>query len=117
MKVNLPKSGGANNILLKVQKFQEDMAALQQELEEREYEITAGGGAVTVKINGRREILSISVSPDIVDPDDTEMLSDILVAAVNEAIQRVDSDAKQETDKLTEASGLGGLGAGMGLPF
>lgn len=117
MKVNLPKSGGANNMLLKVQKFQEDMAALQEELENREYEITAGGGAVKVSINGKREILSISISPDIIDPDDTEMLSDIIVAAVNEAIQRVDSDAKQATDKLTAESGLGGLGAGMGLPF
>ena len=117
MKVNLPKSGGTNNMLLKVQKFQEDMAALQEELESREYEITAGGGAVTVKINGKREILSVTISPDIVDPDDTEMLADIIVAAVNEAIQRVDSDAKQETDRLTAESGLGGLGAGMGLPF
>ncbi len=117
MKVNLPKSGGANNMLLKVQKFQEDMAALQEELENREYEITAGGGAVTVKINGKREILAITISPDIVDPDDTETLADVIVAAVNEAIQRVDEEAKKETDRLTEESGLGGLGGGMGLPF
>ncbi|MBO4217172.1 MAG: YbaB/EbfC family nucleoid-associated protein [Clostridia bacterium] len=117
MKVNLPKSGGANNMLLKVQKFQEDMAALQEELENREYDITAGGGAVKVRINGKREILSVSISPEIVDPDDTEMLSDIIVAAINEAIRRVDGDAKQETDRLTAESGLGGLGAGMGLPF
>ena len=87
MKVRIPNSGGPSNMagmLKQAQKMQEDMAALQAELEAREYEISAGGGVVGVKINGKREILNITIEPEIVDPDDVETLSDILVAAVNE---------------------------------
>jgi DNA-binding YbaB/EbfC family protein len=85
------------------------MEALQAELDAREYDISAGGGAVNVKINGKREVISIDIKPEIVDPDDIEMLSDILVAAVNEAIKRVDETNNSEMSKLTGNVGLPGL--------
>ena len=94
-------NGGMQNLMRQAQKMQEDMAAKQAELEEREYEISAGGGVVNVNINGKKEILSISISPDIVDPDDIETLEDILVAAVNEAIKRVEDTNSEEMAKIT----------------
>ena len=114
MKARLPKGMGGgpqdmNAMIRQAQKMQEDMEALQAELDEREYDISAGGGAVNVKINGKREIISIDIKPEIVDPDDIEMLSDILVAAVNEAIKRVDETNNSEMSKLTGNVGLPGL--------
>jgi DNA-binding YbaB/EbfC family protein len=90
-----------NSLMRQAQKMQEDMAAKQEELEAREYEISAGGGVVNVKINGKKEILSISLSPEIIDPDDVETLEDILVAAVNEAIKRVEDTNNEEMSKIT----------------
>lgn len=87
--------------------MQEDMAALQEELDNREYDISAGGGVVGVKINGKKEILSIDIKPEIVDPDDIETLSDILVAAVNEAIKRVEDTNSSEMAKITGNMGMG----------
>jgi DNA-binding YbaB/EbfC family protein len=89
--------------------MQEDMAAKQEELNAREYDITAGGGVVKVKINGKREILAIDLEPEIVDPDDIETLSDILVAAVNEAIKRVDDTNNEELNKVTGPMNIPGL--------
>ena len=115
MKARVPGGGGPsmNQMLKQAQKMQEDMAALQAELETREYEISAGGGVVQIKINGRKEILSIKIDPEIVDPDDMETLSDILVAGVNEAIKRVEDTANSEMEKVTGA--FGGLGGMPGL--
>ena len=106
MKVRLPKGMGGgpqdmNSLMRQAQKMQEDMAAKQEELEAREYDISAGGGVVNLKINGKKEILSISISPDIVDPDDIETLEDILVAAGNEAIKRVEDTNSEEMSKIT----------------
>lgn len=105
MKVRLPKGMGGpsdmNALMRQAQKMQEDMQTKQAELEEREYEITAGGGVVNVKINGKKEILSISLEPEIIDPDDKETLEDILVAAVNEAIKRVEDTNSEEMSKIT----------------
>ena len=112
MKVRIPQQGGMGNMsemLKKAQKMQEDMAAKQAELEEREYDVSAGGGAVTVKINGKREILALDIQPDVVDPDDVEMLSDILIAAVNEAIKKVDSVSEEELAKISGQMGLPGM--------
>ena len=113
MKANLPKGMGGpqnmNAMLRQAQKMQEDMAALQEDLDAREYEISAGGGVVGVKINGKREILAIDIQPEIVDPDDIETLSDILVAAVNEAIKRVDDTNSAEMEKITGSVGMPGL--------
>ena len=114
MKARLPKGMGGgpqnlNSMLKQAQKIQEDMAALQEDLEGREYEVSAGGGVVGVKINGKREILDIRIEPEIVDPDDIETLSDILVAAVNEAIKKVDSVSAEEMEKITGDMGMPGM--------
>ena len=98
-----------NAMLKQAQKMQEDMAALQEELDAREYDVKAGGGMVEVKINGKREILSVNIKPEIVDPDDVETLEDIIVAAVNEAIKRVDSTNEAEMSKVTSGFGMPGL--------
>ena len=114
MKANLPKGmgGGPQNMqamIRQAQKMQEDMEALQAELDEREYDISAGGGVVNVKINGKKEILAIDIKPEIVDPDDIETLSDILVAAVNEAIKRVEDTNSAEMSKVTGNMSMPGL--------
>ena len=88
--------------------MQADMQTKQAELDAREYEVSAGGGVVKVKINGKKEILNIDISPEIVDPDDIETLSDILVAAVNESIKKVDATNESELGQIT--GGLSGLG-------
>ena len=114
MRANIPKGmgGGPQNmqaLLRQVQKTQEEVAAKQEELDAREYDISAGGGVVTVRINGKKEILSIDLKPEIVDPDDIETLSDILVAAVNEAIKRVEDTNNAEINKITGAVSRPGI--------
>ncbi len=118
MKVRLPNNGGMGggnmqNMLKQAQKMQEDMAALQAELEEREYEVAAGGGMVKIKIDGKKRILAMDIQPDIVDPDDIETLADIITAGVNEAIRKVEDTANEEMAKLTGPLGLGGGIPGM----
>ena len=114
MKARLPKGMGGgpqnmNSMIRQAQKMQEDMAAMQEELEAREYEVSAGGGVVSVKINGKREVLSINIEPEVVDPDDIETLSDILVAAVNEAIKKVDEVSETEMSKITGQMSIPGM--------
>ena len=112
MKVRIPQSGGPSNMqamLKQAQKMQEDMAAKQEELEAREYDISAGGGVVNVKINGKKEIQSVKLSPEIVDPDDIETLEDLIVAAVNEAVKKVEAISSEEMQKITGSMGLPGM--------
>ena len=112
MRANIPKGMGGGNMnamLRQAQKMQEDMAALQEELDAREYDVSAGGGMVKLKINGKKEVLSIDISPDIVDPDDVETLADIITAAINEAIKRVDDTNSAEMAKITGGLGMPGL--------
>ncbi len=114
MKARLPKGmgGGPQNMqgmLRQAQKMQEDMATLQEDLDNREYDVSAGGGVVRVKITGKLEIKSIDIEPEIVDPDDIETLSDILVAAVNEAIKKVNETNNEEMSKVTGALNIPGL--------
>ena len=114
MRANVPKGmgGGPQNMqamLRQAQKMQEDMAALQEDLDAREYEIKAGGGMVAVKINGKKEVLSIDIQPEIVDPDDVETLSDRLIAAVNEAIKRVETTNNEEMSKITGSMNMPGM--------
>ena len=113
MRANIPKGmgggGNMNAMLRQAQKMQEDMAVLQEELDAREYEVSAGGGMVKLKINGKKEVLSIDISPDIVDPDDVETLADIITAAVNEGIKRVDDTNSAEMAKITGGLGMPGL--------
>ncbi len=103
--------GGPQNMQAMVkqaQKMQEDMAALQAELEEKEYEVKAGGGVVTLKMNGKKEVSVLEISPEIVDPDDIETLSDVIIAAFNEAVKTVEADAGEKMGAIT--GGIGNLG-------
>ena len=114
MRANLPKGMGGgpqnmNAMIRQAQKMQEDMEALQADLDTREYDISAGGGVVGVKINGKKEILSIDIKPEIVDPDDIETLSDILVAAINEAIKRVNETNEREMGAITGQMSMPGM--------
>ena len=104
--------GGGGNMqqaLKQAQKMQERMAQVQQELEEREVEATAGGGMVSVVATGKKQIKSISIKPEAVDPEDVEMLEDMVTAAVNEALRQVEEMANAEMSKITGGLDLGGL--------
>lgn len=114
MKSRLPngRGGGPTNmqgIMKQAQKMQEDMQNLQAELDEREYEVKAGGGVVTVTISGKLEIKNIEIAPEIVDPDDIETLSDILCAAVNEAVKKVNDTNSEEMGKITGSLNMPGM--------
>ena len=114
MKARLPQAYGGgpqnmNAMIRQAQKIQEEMETLQAELDAREYEVNAGGGMVTVKINGKKEILNIDIKPEIVDPEDIETLSDTLVAAVNEALRRVEQTNSEAMGKLTGGMNLPGM--------
>lgn len=114
MKARLPKGmgGGPQNMqsmIKQAQKMQEEMEKTQAELETKEYETQAGGGAVKVKINGKKEIVSLELSPEIVDPDDIETLSDVIVAAVNEAIKTVESTSSEAMNKITGSLNVPGI--------
>ena len=95
-------------MLRQAQKMQEDVAAAQAELEEKEYTATAGGGMVTATVDGKHLIRSLEINPEAVDPDDAEMLADMIVAAVNEAVRKAQADSEETMGRLT---------GGMNLPF
>ncbi len=97
----LGNMGDMAGMMKKVQKLQADMAKLQEELKNRTHEVTAGGGVVKVVINGEKQIMSLKIDPQAVDPEDVELLEDLVVAAVNEAIKKVDDMLAQEMGKLT----------------
>jgi len=102
--------GNMNNMMKQVQKMQKEMAKLQEEIEQRTVEASAGGGVVTVVASGKKEIMSITIKPEAVDPDDVEMLQDLVTAAVNEALRKVDEMLSKEMSKLTGGLNLpGGL--------
>ncbi len=103
--------GGGNmqKQMQQMQVMQRQMEQIQSELEEREYVATAGGGAITVKANGKKELVSVILKPEIVDPDDMEMLQDLIVASVNEVIRQADEDSQQEMGKLTGGLSIPGL--------
>ena len=103
--------GGGNMQALarQAQKLQQQMAKMQEELEAREYEASAGGGMVTVKVSGKKELLSIEIKPEAVDPDDVEMLQDLVLAAVNEALRTANDTTEREMNKLTGGLNMPGL--------
>ena len=102
--------GNMNNMMKQVQKMQKDMMKLQEEVEQREVEASAGGAAVTVVATGKKQISSITIKPEVVDPEDVEMLQDLVMAAVNEAIRMADEMVNKEMGKIT-----GGLNIPGGL--
>lgn len=105
--------GNMNNLMKQAQKMQRQMEENQKALEEKEFTAAAGGGAVEVTISGKREITKVKLSEEVVDPDDIEMLGDLIVAATNEALRKVEQESASVMSKFTGA--LGGMGGG--LPF
>ncbi|GAQ25632.1 nucleoid-associated protein [Tepidanaerobacter syntrophicus] len=101
--------GNMNKIMKQVQKMQQDMAKLQEELQEKTVEATAGGGVVKVVASGKKQIVSIDISPEVVDPDDVEMLQDLIMAATNEALQKAEDMVAEEMGKLTGGLNMPGL--------
>jgi DNA-binding YbaB/EbfC family protein len=99
--------GGMGNLMKQAQKMQKDMEKLQEELQDRSVESTAGGGAITVVVTGKKEIKEIIIKPEVVDPDDVEMLQDLILAAVNEALRKAEEMVSSEMSKIT--GGLGGM--------
>ena len=99
--------GNMGNLMKQAQKMQKDMAKVQEDLEAKTVEATAGGGAIIVVANGKKEIKDIKIKPEVVDPDDVEMLQDLILAAVNEALRKADEVANSEMGKVT--GGLGGM--------
>ena len=98
-----------NNMIKQAQKMQQDMLKMQQDLEEQEIEASAGGGMVTVKVSGKKVITSISIKPEAVDPDDVEMLEDLIMVAVNDALAKVESEAQSQMSKITGGMNIPGL--------
>ena len=100
--------GGMNmNMVKQAQKMQQDMLKMQAEMETKEYTATAGGGVVSAAVNGKHELLRLTIDPEAVDPDDVEMLQDMVIAAVNEAMRKAESDASASMSKLTGGMNLG----------
>ncbi len=112
MKARLPQGyggGGGGNMLKQVQKIQNDMVIRQAELDAAVYHMSSGGGMVQVTINGKKEITELTIKPEIVDPDDIEILQDVIMAAVNEAIRTVEETTSTELSKLTGGLNIPGL--------
>lgn len=112
MKVRIPNSGGPGNMnqmLKTAQKMQEDMAALQADLEQREFSATSGGGMVEVTVDGKHLVKAIKISPDAVDPDDVEMLEDLLTVAFNEAVNNAIKTSEEEMGAITGGLNMPGL--------
>jgi DNA-binding YbaB/EbfC family protein len=103
--------GGMNQaaMIKQAQKMQQDMLRMQEELENKTYSCAAGGGMVTATVNGKHQVVGIEIKPEAVDPDDVEMLQDMIIAAVNEAMRTADTDAQNNMSRLTGGLNLGGM--------
>ena len=121
MKARIPKGyggGGQQNLqqlARQAQKMQDDMEAATEELNAKEYTASAGGGMVSVTISGELEIKKLDINPEVVDPEDIEMLSDLITAAVNEAIRTANTDKEETMNKISGGMNLGGMGGLGGL--
>ena len=101
--------GNMNNLMKQAQKLQKQMEDMQKEIETKEFEASVGGGAVVVKVNGKKEVSAINIKPEVVDPDDVEMLEDLVLTAVNEAMKKADEETSSKMGKLTGGMGMPGL--------
>ena len=107
--------GNMNNLMKQAQKMQRQMEEASKEIEEKEITAAAGGGVVEVTVSGKKEVTKIKIDPEAVDPDDVEMLEDLIMAAINEALRQMDEYSQQSMSKIT--GGIGGMGGLGGLPF
>lgn len=103
--------GGMNQaaMIKQAQKMQQDMIRMQEEMENKTYSASAGGGMVTATVSGKHQVVGIEIKPEAVDPDDVEMLQDMIIAAVNEAMRTADTDAQNNMAQITGGLNLGGL--------
>lgn len=101
--------GNMNNMIKQAQKMQQDMFKMQEELEQSFFEATAGGGAVSVKMSGKKELTEVKISPDVVDVDDIEMLEDLILVAVNDVIKKIDQKNQAQMSKMTGGMNIPGL--------
>ncbi|WBW97556.1 YbaB/EbfC family nucleoid-associated protein [Oceanirhabdus sp. W0125-5] len=103
--------GGANmnNLLKQAQKMQKQMEKMQEELENKHFEASVGGGAVTATVTGKRELININIKEEVVDPDDVEMLQDLIITAVNEAIKKAEIETSSQMNKLTGGMNMPGM--------
>ena len=110
-KGGFPGMGGMNinNLMKQAQKMQQDMEKTQAELESKVFTATSGGGAVKVTVNGKRQFLNIEINPDVVDPDDVEMLQDLVLLACNQALQTVEETTADQMKKLTGGLNMPGM--------
>lgn len=110
-KGGFPGMGGANmnNLLKQAQKMQKDMENMQKELEEKNFEFSTGGGAVVVLVNGKNQVLDIKIKPEVLDPDDVEMLQDLILSAVNGALNKAQEEMSDGMKKLTGGMNIPGL--------
>lgn len=111
MKARIPQNMSGpqnmNQMIRQAQKMQEDMATFQEEFASREFKAAVGGGAVEITMNGSREVLSVHIAPEVIDPDDSEMLEDLVASAVNEILRNIDA---------ASAEGMNGITGGMSMP-
>lgn len=106
---NMGGMGNMNSMIKKAQKMQEEMLKAQEELGEKIVEASVGGGAVSVKVNGKKELIELNISPDAVDPEDVEMLQDMIVSAVNEAMRKADEAVASSLSSITGGMSIPGL--------
>lgn len=104
-----PGGGNMNNLMKQAQAMQKKMETMQKEIEEAEFEASSGGGAVCVKVNGKKDVLSINIKPEVVDPEDVEMLEDLVLGAVNEAMRKADEETANKMGKVTGGMNIPGL--------
>lgn len=109
MKARIPNAPSQGNMMKQIQKMQEDMARIQSEVEASEYTSSVGGGAVEVTVNGSHEVLSIKMKPEVVDPEDIEMLEDLLISALNESIKKANDAMEQGMEKAKGGLSIPGL--------
>lgn len=110
MKARIPNANQGGYMMQKLQKIQEEMAKTQTAVEESEFTSSAGGGAVEVTVSGKHEVKSIKMQPEVVDPEDIDMLEDLLLAAINEAMRKADETMEAEMGKLTGGMNIPGMG-------
>ena len=110
MKARIPNANQGGNMMQRIQKMQEEMTKTQTAVEESEFSASVGGGAVEVIVNGKHEVKSIKMQPDVVDPEDIDMLEDLLLAAINEAIRKANETMESEMGKLTGGLNIPGMG-------
>ena len=108
-KGGFPGMGNMNQIMKQAKKMQEQMAKIQDELEQQTMEASVGGGMVTVVVNGKKEVTSVVIKPEVVDPDDVEMLQDLILAATNEALRKMDEVIQEKMGRFTGGMGIPGL--------